>query len=29
VPGDFRCLTQLLPARAIEAAERVLSGSPP
>jgi lipopolysaccharide heptosyltransferase II len=29
VPGDFRCLTQLQPARAIEAAERVLSGSPP
>jgi ADP-heptose:LPS heptosyltransferase len=24
-PGDFRCLTQLLPARAIEAAERALS----
>jgi lipopolysaccharide heptosyltransferase II len=27
-PGDFRCLTQLMPARAIEAAERALSSSP-
>jgi ADP-heptose:LPS heptosyltransferase len=28
-PGDFRCLTHLLPARAIEAAEQVLGGSAP
>ena len=28
-PGDFRCLTQLLPSRAIDAAERVLSGWSP
>jgi ADP-heptose:LPS heptosyltransferase len=27
-PGDFRCLTHLMPARAIEAAERVLSSPP-
>ena len=27
-PGDFRCLTQLMPALAIEAAERALSSSP-
>lgn len=26
-PGDFRCLTQLPPARAIDAAERILSAS--
>ena len=28
VPGDFRCLTQLLPAAAIAAAERVLASAP-
>jgi lipopolysaccharide heptosyltransferase II len=29
VHDDFRCLTELLPERAIAAAERILTGSPP